>query len=46
VTLTIVLLLAGLAIGVIVFVATSGQVLFLPILLILPLGLLGLFRRR
>jgi hypothetical protein len=46
VTLTVVLLLAGLAIGLIVFAATSGHVIFLPILLIVPLGLLGLRRRR
>jgi hypothetical protein len=44
--LTLVLLLAGLGIAVIVFVATSGHVILLPILLILPLGLLGLRRGR
>lgn len=39
------LLAAGLAIAVIVFVATGGHVIFLPLLFI-PLGLLGLGRRR
>jgi hypothetical protein len=38
------LLLLGVAIAVIVFLATSGHVLFLPLILVLPLGLL--FRGR
>jgi hypothetical protein len=32
------LLLIGLAIGVSVYVASSGHVIFLPLLLVLPLG--------
>jgi hypothetical protein len=32
------LLLIGVAIGVIVYVASSGHVIFLPLLLVLPLG--------
>jgi len=34
------LLLLGVAVAVIVFLATSGHVLFLPLVLVLPLGLL------
>ncbi len=40
------LLLLGLAIGLIVFLATGGHVLFLPLVLIIPLGLFGIRRRR
>lgn len=36
------LLLIGLAVGVIVYVATSGRVIFLPLILLLPLA--SLFR--
>jgi len=43
--LTLWLLAAGIAIGVIVYVATGGHVLFLPLILILPFGLF-VFRRR
>jgi hypothetical protein len=39
------LLLVGLVVAAVVFLATSGHVIFLPILLILPFGLLG-WRRR
>jgi hypothetical protein len=42
---TPVILAAGLAIAAIVYLATSGQVHFLPILLVLPIGLLS-WRRR
>jgi hypothetical protein len=35
----------GLAIAVVVFVATAGHVVFLPLLFV-PLGLFGLGRRR
>jgi hypothetical protein len=34
------LLLLGVAIAIIVFLATSGHVLFLPLILVLPLGFL------
>jgi len=40
------LLLLGLAIGLIVFLATGGHVIFLPLVLIIPLGLFGIRRRR
>ena len=41
------LALAGLAVGVIVFLATGGHVLFLPLVLVLPLiGFWGTRRRR
>jgi hypothetical protein len=39
------LLLAGLAIAVLVYVLTGGGVLFLPLILIFPLGLFFLHRR-
>jgi len=39
------LLAAGIAVAVIVYVATGGHVLFLPLILILPFGLF-VFRRR
>jgi len=39
-------LLAGLTVALVVYAATGGHVLFLPFLLVLPLGLLGLRRRR
>jgi hypothetical protein len=44
--LTLLLLLGGLAVAVIVYVATGGHVVFLPILLLLPLGFFALGRRR
>jgi hypothetical protein len=40
------LLLAGLAVAAVVWAATGGHVLFLPFLLVLPLGVFGLGRRR
>jgi hypothetical protein len=40
------LLLAGLAIAALVYLLTGGHVIFLPILLVLPLGLLASSRRR
>jgi hypothetical protein len=41
------LLLAGLAIAALVYLLTGGHVIFLPILLVLPLGLLaGSYGRR
>ena len=43
---TLTLLLIGLAVAAIIFAATGGHVLFLPFLFVLPLGLLGLGRRR
>ena len=42
--LTLVVLLAGLAIAFLVFVISGGHVVFLPLILLFPLGLL--FRRR
>ena len=44
--LMLLLLLAGLVVGVVVYAATAGHVVFLPLLLVLPLGFLGLRRRR
>ena len=41
-----ILLLLGLAVAAIVFFATGGHVLFLPLFFILPLGFFGLGRRR
>jgi hypothetical protein len=38
-------LIGGPVIAVVVYLATSGHVIFLPILLVFPLGLLG-WRRR
>ena len=40
------LLLLGLVIALIVFLATGGHVIFLPLVLIIPLGLFGIRRRR
>lgn len=40
------LLLIGLAIAAVIYVATGGHVIFLPFLLLLPLGLMGGRRRR
>jgi hypothetical protein len=40
------LLLLGLAIAVAVFLVSGGHVIFLPLVLILPLGLFGIRRRR
>jgi hypothetical protein len=39
-------LLIGLAIGVIVYVASSGQVIFLPLIFLVPFGWLVRGRRR
>jgi hypothetical protein len=39
-------LLAGLAVAVILFAATGGHLIFLPIFLVLPLGFFGLGRRK
>jgi hypothetical protein len=39
------LLLGGLVIAVTVYLATSGHIVFLPILLVLPLGLFSWSRR-
>jgi hypothetical protein len=44
--LMLLLLLAGLVVAVVVYAATAGHVVFLPLLLVLPLGFLGLRRRR
>jgi hypothetical protein len=41
----VILLLLGLAIALIVFLVSGGHVIFLPLVLILPLGLFGLRRR-
>jgi hypothetical protein len=40
------LLLIGLAIALVVFLVSGGHVVFLPLVLILPLGLFGIRRRR
>ena len=40
-----ILLLLGLAIALVVFLVSGGHVIFLPLVLILPLGLFGLRRR-
>jgi hypothetical protein len=42
----VILLLLGLAIALIVFLVSGGHVIFLPLVLILPLGFLGLRRQR
>jgi hypothetical protein len=42
----VILLLLGLAVAAIVFLATGGHVLVLPLFFILPLGFFGLGRRR
>ena len=42
----ILLLLLGLAIAAVVYALTGGRVIFLPLFLVLPLGLFGLSRRR
>jgi hypothetical protein len=44
--LTLFVLLAGLAIAVLVYVLSGGHVFFLPLILLLPLGLLIGRRRR
>jgi hypothetical protein len=46
VALTVVLLLAGLAIAVLVYVVSGGHLFFLPLILLLPLGLFIGRRRR
>jgi hypothetical protein len=38
---TLIILVAGLVVAAVVYLATNGLVLFLPILLLLPLGLLS-----
>jgi hypothetical protein len=44
--LTLVVLVAGLAIAVLVYVVSGGHVFFLPLVLLLPLGLFIGRRRR
>ena len=44
--LTLVVVLAGLAIGVLVYVVSGGHVFFLPLILLLPFGLFVGRRRR
>ena len=44
--LSLLVLLIGLAVAAIVFAASGGHLIFLPLLLVLPLGLLGFGRRR
>ncbi len=44
--LTLVVVLAGLAIGVLVYVVSGGHVFFLPLILLLPFGLFIGRRRR
>jgi hypothetical protein len=44
--LTLVVLFGGIAIGVLVYVLSGGQVFFLPLILLLPLGLFIGRRRR
>jgi hypothetical protein len=44
--LTLVVLIAGLAIAVLVYVVSGGHVFFLPLILLLPLGLFIGRRRR
>jgi hypothetical protein len=47
VPLTLIVLLGGLAVALIVYVVSGGHVIFLPLLLLLPLGLIfGRGRRR
>jgi hypothetical protein len=41
----VLVVVVGLAIAAAVYLATSGHVIFLPILFVLPLGLLSLRRR-
>jgi hypothetical protein len=43
---TLLLVLAGLVVALIVYAATGGDVLFLPLLLVLPLGFFAVGRRR
>jgi hypothetical protein len=43
---TLVVLLAGLAVAVLVYVLSGGHVLFLPLILLLPFGLFIGRRRR
>jgi hypothetical protein len=43
---TLVLLLAGVAVAVLVYVVSGGHVLFLPLILLFPLGLFFGRRRR
>jgi hypothetical protein len=46
VRVTLLLLLAGIAIAVLVYVISGGDVLFLPLIFLLPLGLFFGRRRR
>jgi hypothetical protein len=46
VRVTLLLLLAGIAIAVLVYVISGGHVLFLPLIFLLPLGLFFGRRRR
>jgi len=41
----VLVVLAGVVVAAVVYLATSGHVIFLPILLVLPLGLLSRRRR-
>lgn len=43
---TVLLLLAGVVIAAVVFAATGGHLIVLPLFFVLPLGLFGLGRRR
>ena len=43
---TVLLPLAGVVIAAVVFAATGGHLIFLPLFLVLPLGLFGLGGRR
>jgi hypothetical protein len=42
----VILLLLGLALAAIIFVASGGHLIFLPLFFILPLGFFGFRRRR
>jgi hypothetical protein len=46
VPLALLVILAAIAVAVVVYVASGGHVLFLPLILILPIGLLFGRRRR
>jgi hypothetical protein len=43
---SLMVLVGGIAVALLVFLVTGGHVLFLPLLLIFPLGVLSLGRRR
>jgi hypothetical protein len=44
-SLTVIILLAGLAVAFLVFVITGGHVVFLPLILLFPVGLFFARRR-